>query len=77
MITESVRSTGFGTWVNSRIHLDVGNQLQINVPLHHGVLPTPSVEVSTQNRLVCKQTKSRREAVVSEKEIGCAAAQQP
>ena len=28
-----VRSRGFATWVNSRIHLDVGNQSQIAVQL--------------------------------------------
>ena len=62
-----VRSPGFGTWVNSRIHLDVGNQLQINVQL-----PTASsqqaIEVSAESTRL-QTNEIAQGAVVSEKEI--------
>ena len=62
-----VRSPGFATWVNSRIHLDVGNQSQIAVQL----LPASTqqtVEVSAQTARL-QTNEIAQGAVIGEKEI--------
>ncbi len=62
-----VRSSGFATWVNPRVHLDVGNQSQITVQL----IPATSqqvIEVSAEaTRLQTKEIAQG--SVVSEREI--------
>jgi hypothetical protein len=62
-----VHSPGFAAWVNSRIHLDVGNQSQINVQL----TPASSqqtIEVSAESTRL-QTNEIAQGAVVSEKEI--------
>jgi hypothetical protein len=62
-----VRSPGFATWVDSRIHLDVGNQSQIAVQL---VLPTDNQTVEVTAEAAGLQTNEIAQgAVVSETEI--------
>ena len=62
-----VRSPGFATWVNSRIHLDVGNQSQIAVQL---VPPTDQQTVEVSAEAAGLQTNEIAQgAVVSETEI--------
>ncbi len=62
-----VRSPGFGAWVNSRIHLDVGNQSQISVQL----APASSqqtVEVSAKATRL-QTNEIAQGAVISDQEI--------
>ena len=62
-----VRSPGFATWVNSRIHLDVGNQSQIVAKL----VPASTqqtIEVSAENARL-QTNEIAQGAVVSDKEI--------
>jgi hypothetical protein len=62
-----VRSEGFATWVNSRIHLDVGNQSQIEVQL----VPASTqqtIEVSAEAAGL-QTNEIAQGAVVSEREI--------
>jgi len=62
-----VRSPGFAAWVNSRIHLDVGNQSQIAVQL---VPPTDQQTVEVSAQAAGLQTNENAQgAVVSETEI--------
>jgi hypothetical protein len=62
-----VRSPGFATWVNSRIHLDVGNQSQIAVQL---VPATDQQTVEVSAEAAGLQTNEIAQgAVVSESEI--------
>jgi hypothetical protein len=62
-----VRFPGFATWVNSRIHLDVGNQSQIAVQL---VPPTDQQTVEVSAEAAGLQTNEIAQgAVVSETEI--------
>ena len=62
-----VRSPGFAVWVNSRIHLDVGNQSQIAVQL---VPPTDQQTVEVSDEAAGLQTNEIAQgAVVSETEI--------
>jgi hypothetical protein len=62
-----VRSPGFAAWVNSRIHLDVGNQSQIVVQL---VPPTDQQTVEVSAEAAGLQTNEIAQgAVVSETEI--------
>ncbi len=62
-----VRSSGFATWINSRVHLDVGNQSQIAVQLAPAT-STQTIEVSAEAaRLQTDDTAQG--AVVSEREI--------
>ena len=62
-----VRSPGFAVWVNSRIHLDVGNQSEIAVQL---VLATANQTVEVSAEAAGLQTNEIAQgAVVSETEI--------
>jgi hypothetical protein len=62
-----VRSSGFAVWVNSRIHLDVGNQSQIDVQL---VPATDNQTVEVSAEAAGLQTNEIAQgAVVSETEI--------
>jgi hypothetical protein len=62
-----VRSRGFATWVNSRIHLDVGNQSQIVVQLVPAA-EQQTVEVSAEAAGL-QTNEIAQGAVVSETEI--------
>lgn len=62
-----VRSPGFATWVNSRIHLGVGNQSQIAVQLTPASSPQ-TIEVSAEATRL-QTNEMAQGAVVSDKEI--------
>lgn len=62
-----VRSSGFATWINSRIHLDVGNQSQITVQLVPAALQQ-TIEVSSEAAAL-QTNEIAQGAVVSEHEI--------
>ncbi|UWZ82797.1 TonB-dependent receptor [Occallatibacter riparius] len=62
-----VRSQGFATWVNSRIHLDVGNQSQIVVQLVASA-GQETVEVNAEGAGL-ETHEMAQGAVVSEREI--------
>jgi hypothetical protein len=62
-----VRSQGFATWINSQIHLDVGNQSQIGVQLVPAA-DQETVEVSAAEAGL-QTSEIAQGAVVSEQEI--------